>query len=118
MKKFLICGSRTSQPHFTSIIEDILKTYNPKEDLLICGGAPGVDTLAKKLAKQKGFEVKVLRADWGRYGDDAGPIRNSAMINLKPDKVYCLPYPNIKKSIGTRDTYNKAVAANIPVVVL
>lgn len=106
------------QPEFAAKIEQILHKYDPKQDLLICGGAPGVDTLADKLAKQKGFKVKVMKADWGRYGDSAGPIRNSAMIQEKPDTVYCLPYPTLQKSIGTRDTYNKAVAAKIPVIVM
>ena len=106
------------QPEFAAKIESILQKYDPKQDLLICGGAPGVDTLAEKMAKRKGFKVQVFRADWGRYGDSAGPIRNSAMIREKPDKVYCLPFPTLQKSIGTRDTYSKAVAAKIPVVVL
>ena len=86
--------------------------------MIFSGAAPGIDTIAAREAKRRGFPVKLFPADWNRHGNAAGPIRNQLMIEAKPDQVYCCPYPTLETSRGTLDTYNKAKMAHIPVAVI
>jgi hypothetical protein len=48
--------------------------------LLIHGGARGADALAGEAARQLGWPVQVIRANWACYGHAAGPIRNRRML--------------------------------------
>lgn len=121
----MICGTRIYHERFVAVVQDLLahleeEAAGEKRDLPIIysGAAPGIDTIAAREAKRRGFPVKLFPADWNRHGSAAGPIRNSQMIAAKPTQVYCLPYPTLETSRGTLDTYNKAKAARIPVVVV
>ena len=51
-------------------------------DLIISGGAAGVDTLAEKYADKKGISKLILRPDYKRYGKAAPIIRNKMMVDL------------------------------------
>ncbi len=46
---------------------------------VVCGMAPGVDTLGRIWAERWGIPVKQFPADWNQYGKAAGPIRNKKM---------------------------------------
>ncbi len=46
---------------------------------IVCGKAPGADTLGERFAKERGFTVKEFPAEWDRYKRAAGPIRNTEM---------------------------------------
>jgi hypothetical protein len=50
-------------------------------ETIISGGAPGVDTLAERLARELGVHMTVFPADWARYGRAAGPIRNCLIVD-------------------------------------
>jgi len=79
------------------------------------GGANGVDKAAKDWArKTPGLERYECKADWGTHGDAAGPIRNSRMLEWKPDLVIAFPG---ERSIGTYDMVKKARAAGVETVV-
>lgn len=54
---------------------------------VISGGAPGADDLANRWAVSRCIQSVVVKAEWKRFGKGAGPIRNRAMIELKPDFV-------------------------------
>lgn len=43
------------------------------------GGAPGADAHGAAWARRTGIPVRQFKADWGRHGKAAGPIRNEAM---------------------------------------
>jgi len=124
-KTVLICGTRIYHERFVGVVQDLLAhleaTAAEKQEplpIIYSGAAPGIDTIAAREAKRRGFPVKLFPADWNRHGAAAGPIRNSQMIAAKPTQVYCLPYPTLETSRGTLDTYNKAKAARIPTVVV
>ncbi len=51
-------------------------------DQVICGMAPGADTMAWLWAKGIGVPVEECPADWDRYGLGAGPHRNRQMARL------------------------------------
>lgn len=56
------------------------------------GEAAGVDRFAKQWAKSRGVPVKPYKADWDRYGDAAGAIRNGEMLeDFKPDRLLVFP---------------------------
>lgn len=57
---------------------------------------------------------EVPKADWGKYGKAAGPIRNQEIVNVS-DIV--IAFWN-KKSRGTKDTIDKALRGNKPVLVI
>ena len=79
------------------------------------GGQTGVDLAAKEWArKTPGLERYECKADWDRIGPAAGPIRNSRMLEWKPDLVIAFPGP---KSVGTWDMVRKAKAAGVETIV-
>lgn len=59
-------------------IDSFIKEYGTP-DLIIEGGAKGVDRMAYYYAKDNDIPVKVFPANWNKYGRAAGPIRNEEM---------------------------------------
>lgn len=56
------------------------------------GEATGVDTFAKNWAEARDIPVVPYEADWDRYGNDAGHIRNGEMLeDFQPDYVLVFP---------------------------
>lgn len=47
---------------------------------IVSGGAKGADTLGEKYAKERGFSLKIFKADWSK-GKSAGYVRNVAMAD-------------------------------------
>lgn len=74
--KLLIVGSRS--------IEDFnLAEYVPSEtDMIISGGAKGVDSLAEQYADQHRISKLILRPRYDLYGKAAPIIRNQQMVDL------------------------------------
>ena len=80
-------------------------------DMIVSGGAPGVDSLAERYAHEHNIPCKIFPADWKRYGRGAGPIRNTLIVNMATMMI-AFPGPNPK---GTKDSITKAEKKNIPV---
>ena len=71
--KILIAGSR-------SIESFDLEKYIPEgAELIISGGAKGVDTLAEQYADEHKISKLILRPDYKRYGKAAPLIRNKSL---------------------------------------
>ncbi len=79
--------------------------------MVIEGGARGADRLCRLWCREKGIHVATVEALWDFYDNGAGPIRNSAMLQLKPDIVLAFPGGN-----GTKDMVKKAKAAGLTVI--
>ncbi len=47
--------------------------------IIVSGGCRGVDRIAEKYAEEKYFKFEMFKADWNKYGKQAGPIRNGEM---------------------------------------
>ena len=75
--KLLIAGSR-------GIKDFDLSEYVPRDvDLIISGGANGVDRLAEQYADAHRLSKLVLRPQYGRYGKQYAPLkRNEEMVAL------------------------------------
>lgn len=80
MFKVIIAGSRSFQNY--SILKEyadfkLSKIRDPIE--IVSGGAKGADTLGERYAKEKGYSVKIVLADWEQFGKAAGYMRNIQM---------------------------------------
>ena len=75
----LIVGGRdfTNYEMLKLKCDNLLKNQSDIE--IVSGGAKGADTLAERYAKEKGYNVKVFKADWDNFGKSAGFIRNDQM---------------------------------------
>lgn len=78
--KILIAGSR-------NIDNFDIEEYIPKDvELIISGGARGVDSLAEKYADRHKISKLILRPDYKRYSKAAPILRNQKMVDIA-DKV-------------------------------
>ena len=74
--KVLIVGSR-------SIRDFDLSPHVPEGvEVVISGGATGVDTLAEEYADRNRISKMILRPDYARYGRGAPLKRNEEMVDL------------------------------------
>lgn len=72
------CRDFTDRDFIYEGIDSFINEHG-EPDLIIEGGAKGVDRMAYYYAKDNGIPVKVFPADWNKYGRAAGPIRNEEM---------------------------------------
>lgn len=78
--KVIIAGSRDlslSAHRLTQIIN--LADFSPTE--IVSGTARGIDRSGEAWARTVGISIKEFPADWDKYGNMAGPIRNRQMAN-------------------------------------
>lgn len=75
--KTIIAGSRGIQD--PGIVEKAIEGSGFTITEVVCGGAPGVDTLGFDWGWANGLPVRTFNADWKKHGKGAGPIRNRRM---------------------------------------
>ena len=63
-----------------SALDKTLLELDKTKDVIVSGGARGVDSMAASLARKYGFQVVVHPADWDRNGRSAGYIRNEDIV--------------------------------------
>ena len=74
--KLLIAGSR-------SITSFDLSPYIPDDvELIITGGAKGVDTLAETYARERGIPTLTVKPAYERYGRAAPILRDEEMVDM------------------------------------
>ena len=74
--KLLIAGSR-------SITSFDLSPYIPDEaDLIITGGAKGIDTLAEVWAEERGIPTVTVKPCYEKYGRAAPILRDEEMVDM------------------------------------
>ena len=56
-----------------------LANIDPNSIEIVSGGAKGADSLGERYAKEKGYLLTIMSADWNMFGKSAGYIRNSDM---------------------------------------
>jgi hypothetical protein len=110
--RLLVCGGRDydAAAFLFRTLDDLHREHQFRE--FMQGGARGADALAKDWAMThpdiKRFEIK---ADWKRYGNAAGPIRNQRMLEWGPDLVVAFA-----GGTGTAGMAALARAAGVPVI--
>ena len=106
--KLLVCGSR-------SIKDFDLSAYIPDEcDMIITGGAKGIDTLAEKYADTHGIPKTVVLPDYEKYGKAAPILRNEQMVDMA-DRVLAV-WDEV--SSGTKYAVDYAAKQNVPVTLI
>lgn len=80
--KIIIAGSRTFKD-YKKLCEICDKILQDQTKIEIVSGAyyKGADKLGEQYAKERGFNLKKIPADWNKYGKAAGPKRNEQMAN-------------------------------------
>lgn len=81
MFKVIIAGSRNFNSYvlLRAKMDYFLMNLDQKSIEIVSGGAWGADALGEKYAKERGYKLTVMNADWETYGKSAGYIRNSEM---------------------------------------
>jgi predicted Rossmann fold nucleotide-binding protein DprA/Smf involved in DNA uptake len=102
MTKWAIVGSRDfpDKDFVFKILDEVLKPG----DVVVSGGARGVDSWAAEYAKQHNLEVKVFEPDWRMYGRGAGMRRNQYIVS-EADEVIAF-WDGLSK--GTENTIGLA----------
>ncbi len=108
--KIMVTGGRDyNDEEFVRATFNAFEYAHGRVDTLVVGDATGLDSIAKVLGYEFGWDVKVYYADWKKFGKCAGNIRNGWMVKTKPD--FCLPFPGGR---GTADAVRQATKAGIP----
>lgn len=63
-------------------LDALFKNLNKEKLIIISGGAPGADEMGERYAKENGYKLERFPADWKRFGNAAGPIRNRQMAQV------------------------------------
>jgi hypothetical protein len=80
----LVCGGRYHDN--PQLVYRTLSMLRPNK--IVTGGANGVDMFAEAWADKLGVEKEVYPANWAKWGNAAGPIRNKYMLlKENPDLV-------------------------------
>lgn len=116
MNRFIVCGSRTWKDE-QAVKETICSLVTHHGDVTIVhGGCPtGADSFASKHARSRGAKEEPYYANWNKYGNSAGPIRNEHMAKL--GAVECIAFWD-GESRGTLDMIRAAVRNGIRVRIL
>lgn len=96
-----------------TLIYDGKLPHESKWTDIVSGGAAGVDTLAKQIAKDNGIHLIEIHADWQKHGRSAGFIRNNIIVS-NCDVLVAFIENNSK---GTAHSINRARMWNIPTYV-
>ena len=94
----LIVGSRKIKSF------DLEKYIPDGVDLIISGGAVGIDNLAEKYADEHKISKLILRPNYARFGRAAPIIRNRKMVDLADEIIIVWD----GKSRGTKQTLDYA----------
>lgn len=118
--RLLITGTRENGEVIRRHVWEVLSAFTHSDDFplgrtltVVHGQCPrgGVDLYADQWAQHWGYLPEPHPADWRRHGRRAGPIRNKAMVDTRPD--YCIGFPG-PGSKGTWGCLQQAVDAGIP----
>lgn len=110
--RLLITGSRDWTDHDSvhTVLKDWwLSTGNDPEAVLVSGNCPtGADRIAESIWENQGLAVERYPADWKRLGRSAGPKRNQAMVDLKPDAAAAFIRAGSRGASGTLKMIERA----------
>ena len=115
--KVLVCGGR----YFTGLqavitLGNALLAIHKETPIteIIHGAARGADTLAEKFGEYFGIPTRAFPADWKKYKNSAGPIRNKQMlVEGNPDVVVAFP-----GGAGTANMVSQAIKHKVKVIVV
>ena len=82
MFRVIVAGGRdfNNYPGLAASLDYLLKNINDEIEI-VCGMARGADRLGEQYAKERGYRVIYMPADWDTYGKSAGYRRNAEMAD-------------------------------------
>ena len=104
--KVVIVGTRT-YPDLEQV-RKYVRDLSP-DDIIVSGGAKGVDETAEGEARKIGMEVISVPAEWNKYGKRAGLMRNDIIVGMA-DCVVAF-WDGVSR--GTKYTIDKAKEKNV-----
>lgn len=109
----LVTGGRdyTDAARLREMLDALHKSHGFR--VLVHGCASGADSLAARWASSRGIHPAGCPALWDTYGKQAGPIRNCAMLQLRPELVVAFPGGR-----GTADMVDQAKQGGIRVIMV
>lgn len=75
--RLIIAGSRCLTRY--KYVRDGIRLSGFRPTCVVSGRAPGIDRVGERWARRNGILVDPCEADWDKYGDLAGKIRNVQM---------------------------------------
>jgi hypothetical protein len=112
--RYLICGGRDFADEALMAKALAALILHPEDARIIHGDARGADRMAAAWGKEHAAEVEAFPADWTKYGNAAGPLRNQAMLDVgKPDVV--IAFPGGK---GTADMVQRARKRHVVTIIV
>ena len=116
MTRIAVTGSRKCRAR-ASVYKALERALSEHPDFhLVVGYDPkdqkfqGLDEIAAQWAMERGVPLTCYPADWARYGNPAGPIRNRLMAISGLKK--CIAFPGGK---GTANMIEQCEKAGVPV---
>lgn len=94
-------------------VKKFIDRFNPLTTVFVSGGAVGVDEIAARHARYKGFEVIEILPDYEQFGRVA-PLKRNTDIVKRSDSVAAFWNG---KSTGTLDTVKKGIELNRPTAI-
>jgi YspA, cpYpsA-related SLOG family len=115
--KVIVAGGREFNDY--SLLEQKLirflhPKYKPSDVEIVSGGARGADKLGERFAKEKGCHLKVMNAEWDKYGKSAGYRRNAEMAKYADA---CVIFWD-GASLGTKHMIDLANREGIPLRII
>ena len=108
----IIAGGRSFRDY--NLLCKTIDQLFPYPITIVSGHARGADKLGEAYAQSKGYDVKIMPADWETYGKSAGYRRNEAMADVSDALVAFWD----GKSRGTMHMINLAEAKGLRVHVV
>ena len=107
----LVCGGRDYGD--ITKLNQVLDALHIKTPItcVVNGGARGADRYATWWADEKDIAVRVYPADWDKYGEGAGPVRNQQMLDSEKIELV-VAFPGGK---GTADMVRRSKIAGLKV---
>lgn len=83
MIKIIVAGSRNynNYPKLKNTLNNIIGKISRSDIEIVSGTATGADRLGEKYAKEHDLKCTRFPADWSKYGNKAGIVRNIKMLN-------------------------------------
>lgn len=95
-----------------TLVDLALGCITEPSDVIVDGGAAGLDTLARQWAVANSRQSVTVLAEWDKHGRRAGPMRNYKML-ARGDVRALIAFPG---GAGTRNCIEQAEKMGITVV--
>lgn len=114
MTKLAIVGARRPKISYQDFKIKLKQATFGKIDIVVSGGAVGIDSYAKQYAVENNLQFLEYLPDYSRYGRKAPIVRN---MNIVKEADIMIAFPS-KDSKGTHDAIRKMQKAGKKVVII